>query len=293
MSSLLKDLSAKLHAHQENVAFDLAFNYFNQSPQPYHELFDLLCAIARLDHPNAQLVPCLTQSFLQCRDESQHVCRVPTFDERILNDFILGKLPVTAVDDICEIFQYRKREILVLCRILLREWVNSPAFKRGLTIVVRFRYQLEFAPNEILLPLMVNSKEHLLQQFLDKRRDLEELILDVLERLYRNDGRKLWETLTYEFNMHVQNVNKKALGKLAVRYWNLIGHHQREKYPNLASLQHKRTLNYLVNLKYSTNGEEKTMSDEAWNEVIEVMKSKRCSGLSCLCSIGSGRVGRE
>ncbi|CAF4814155.1 unnamed protein product, partial [Rotaria socialis] len=80
---------------------------------------------------------------------------------------------------------------------------------------------------------------------------------------------KIREILSNQFNIRNLNLNKKALGKLAVRYWNTLGNEQTEKYPNLSTLQHRRTLSYLINVKYFENIEEKTTSDEAWNELIE------------------------
>jgi hypothetical protein len=66
--------------------------------------------------------------------------------------------------------------------------------------------------------------------------------------------------------------NKKNLSKLVVRYWNLYGNGEDDKYPNLAVLQQKRTLAYLINVKYNRMNEEKTMSDECWNELVGVKR---------------------
>ncbi|CAF5177584.1 unnamed protein product, partial [Rotaria sp. Silwood1] len=69
-------------------------------------------------------------------------------------------------------------------------------------------------------------------------------------------------------NMKNVTINKKTLSKLAVRYWNLYGNEQNEKYPNLAILQNKRTLGYLINVKYNNMNDDKTMSDDCWNELV-------------------------
>ncbi|CAF0981188.1 unnamed protein product [Rotaria sp. Silwood1] len=271
MSSLLTNLSQNLHFHNDKEALDIAFNHFNHSDQPYNDLFEYLLILSESNQNNANLINCLIESFLQWKNQLNKNLQIPYLDENLMNDLILKKLPIKFLKDFCEIFQISKEHLIFLLRTSLYDPINSPSYKHALNIIVKFHYQLEFSPNEILLPLILDTKDHLIHVYIDKNRQLEEYVLDLLNYLYENGGKRLREILSNEFNIINPNFNKKALGKLAVRYWNAFGNEQIEKYPNLATLQHRRTLSYLINVKYCENNDEKTMSDEAWNELIEEM----------------------
>ncbi|CAF0722304.1 unnamed protein product [Adineta ricciae] len=268
MSSLLKTLADQLREHNDTRAGEIAFDHFNQSDQPYDDLFKYLLSLTETNNQNVRLIDCLIQSFLQWETQAKPTYARPAFDETCINNLILSQLPVVFLNDFCQIFRISKEQLFSLLRTVLRQSMNAPLYKRALTIIVKLQCQSEFLDEEILLPLILNSKDHLIHLFVDNQQELEEKLLTILNHLYRYGGRSLGRILAEEFNMNVPNINKKALGKLAVRYWNLYGHNQVEKYPNLASLQHKRTLNYLINVKYSGSSEEKPMSDEAWNEIV-------------------------
>jgi hypothetical protein len=270
MSSLLTDLSEKLHFHNENEAMDIALNHFNHSNQPYNDLLEFLLTLSESNHNNTNQINCLIQSFLQWKTQSNRNSKVPHLDENLINNLISKNLSIIFLKDFCEIFQISNEHFINLIRNLLHNPTNSSPFKRALHIIVKFNMQSEFTPNEILLPLILNTQDHLIHVYIDKKCELENYLLDLLNYLYENGGKRLREILSNEFNIRNTNLNKKALGKLAVRYWNSFGNEQIEKYPNLAILQHKRTLSYLINVKYSGTNEEKTMSDEAWNELVQV-----------------------
>jgi len=270
MSSLLSILTEKLHFHNDNEALSIAFNHFNNSNQPYNDLFEYILILTETNHINTNVINCLIQSFLQWKQQSNNNYSSSYVDHNSIDNLISKTLPITFLKDFCEIFQISKEYVMSILRNLLNDSTNSSRYKRALNIVVKFHYQLDFSPDEILLPLILNTKDHFIHLYIDKNRELEEYLLNLLNHLYENGGKKLREILSNEFNIRYQNLNKKALGKLAVRYWNLFGYEQIDKYPNLANLQHKRTLGYLINVKYSGNNDEKTMSDEAWNELVEV-----------------------
>ncbi|CAF1288717.1 unnamed protein product [Rotaria sordida] len=269
MSSLLSNLSQKLHFHNDQEALDIALDHFNHSDQPYNDLFEYLLILSESSHNNINVINCLIESFLQWKNELNKNVKIPYIDENLMNDLILKKLPIKFLKNFCEIFQISKEYLIFLLRTLLHNPINSASYKHALNIIVKFHYQLEFSPNEILLPLILDTKDHLIHVYMDKNHQLEEYVLDLLNHLYENGGKKLREILSTEFNIINFNFNKKTLGKLAVRYWNAFGNEQIEKYPNLATLQHRRTLSYLINVKYCENNDEKTMSDEAWNELVE------------------------
>ncbi|CAF3693565.1 unnamed protein product [Adineta steineri] len=270
MSSFISDLSEKLLLQDDNEANNTALNHFKQSTQPYNDLFEYILILSESNHNNTNLIHCLIQAFLQWKNQSNKKFPIPKFDEKLLNNLILNNLSINFLKDICDIFQISKNDLMFLLRILLREPINSILYKRALSIIIKFHYQLEFSPEEILLPLILNTKDHLIHLYIDKNPKLEDYVLDLLNYLYINDGKRLRDIVLNEFNMrNYQNINKKALGKLAVRYWNLFGHEQSDKYPNLANLQHKRTLNYLINMKYNGINDEKTISDDAWNELVQ------------------------
>jgi hypothetical protein len=281
MSSLLTNLSEKLHFHLDNDANDIAFDHFTHSNQPYQDLFEYLLTLTESTHHNTNLINCLIQSFLRWKNQPNNNHPISRVDQNLLNDLILKNLPIVFLKDCCEIFQIPKDLLLFLLRTVLNDSTNSSLYKRALNIIVKFQYQLEFSVEEILLPLILNTKDHLIHLFIDKNPQLEDYLLDLLNHLYQHGGKRLREILANEFNIRNSNLNKKALGKLAVRYWNLFGNERNKKYSNLATLQHNRTLGYLINVKYSGNTDEKTMSDEAWNELVEVkLKSKSKSKIS-------------
>ncbi|CAF2406284.1 unnamed protein product [Rotaria sp. Silwood2] len=271
MSSLLSNLSQKLQFHNDKEALDIAFNHFNNSNQPYNDLFEYLLILSESNHNNISLINCLIESFLQWKKQLNKNFSIPSLDENLMKDLILKKLPIKFLNDFCEIFQISKEHLISLLRTLLYDPINSSSYKRALNIIVKFHYQLEFSPSEILLPLILDTKDHLIHVYIDNNRQLEEYVLELLNYLYENGGKRLREILSMDFNIINPNFNKKALGKLAVRYWNAFGNEETEKYPNLATLQHRRTLSYLINVKYYESNDEKTMSDEAWNELVEEM----------------------
>lgn len=271
MSSLLGILSEKLHLHNNNEANEIAFQHFNHSDQPYQDLLDGLFTLTDTHHNNNNLITCLIQSFLHWKNQFNTKPPVPYFDGNSIDSFILKSLPIIFLPDFCEIFQISEQYLLPLLRNLLNDpTTSSSSYKRALNIVVKFQYQRRFDPSDILLPLILNNKDHFIHLFIDKNREIEEQLLELLNHLYENGGKKLRDILMNEYFIRNQNINKKALGKLAVRFWNLFGHEEKDKYPNLASLPHKRTLGYLINVKYNGNNDEKSMSDEAWNELVEV-----------------------
>lgn len=283
MSSLLSNLSQKLHSHEDNEAADLAYNYFNNSQQPYNDLFEYLVSLSEPNQNTINLINCLIQSFLRWRNQSDRSISIPILDANLIDDLICRKLPLRFMQDFCEIFEISKYHLLFLLRNLLQDPFNSPSYKRGLNIIVKLNYQLEFAPDELLIPLILDTKDHLINVYIDKKPELEDHVLQLLNRLYENGGKRVREILSAEFYIRNVNFNPKTLGKLAVRFWNTLGKEQIDKYPNLATLQNRRTLSYLINVKYSNdNNDEKTMSDEAWNEIVVVRKNTHSNKTSLL-----------
>ena len=272
MSSFLKILSDKIQKNNDEQARNQAFDYFQQSQQPYDDLFQHLLTSTNTHQSNTQLITCLIQAFLQWKqDKSNRNIPVPAYDINLIEEFILKNLPVAILPDFCEIFAVSKEFVLFLLRDLFQNPKTPPiAYKRALYIVVKFQFQFEFYPNELLLPLILESKDQLIHIFLDNNRRVEELLLDLLNHLFDNGGKRQRDILAREYAMVNVNINKKALGKLAVRFWNSLGQNQTSRYPNLASLQNRRALGYLINVKYTGNSDEKSMSDEAWNEIVEV-----------------------
>ncbi|CAF0893819.1 unnamed protein product [Adineta steineri] len=267
MTSFLTTLSDKYHSTNENDAKNFAFEHFNQSSQPFEDLLENLSQLCTTEFDsdnNINLINCLLHSFIQCHKSSSQL----KFDETQINNLISKSLPIICLKDFIEIFNISKEYLINLLKTSLNFPTNSSIYKRALHIIVRFDYQLEFQPNEILLPLIINLKEHLIDIYLNKTRQYEQYLLNLLNHLYENNGKKIREILSNEYNINNVTFNKKNLSKLVVRYWNLYGHEENDKYPNLAILQQKRTLNYLINVKYNGLNDEKTMSDECWNELV-------------------------
>ncbi|CAF4275288.1 unnamed protein product [Rotaria magnacalcarata] len=269
MSSFLTSLSEKYDFHNEDQGTDIVLDYFNQSSKPYDDLIEnLLQLIQSTNNHSANIINCLICSFLRWKNLLNKSLSPPIIDENIINSFLSESLPIACLPDFIEIFQIKKEYLINLIKPLLILPTNSNEYKRSLNIVVKLNYQLDFEPNEILLPLILNSKDHLIDVYLDDKSQYEEYLIGLLNHLYDNGGKKLQDILSNEFKIKTPTFNKKTLSKLAVRYWNLYGNEQNDKYPNLAILQSKRTLGYLINVRYNGLTDEKTMSDECWNELV-------------------------
>jgi len=274
MSKFLTELSEKYQLQNEDEAMNFAFDYFNRSSKPFDDLIDNLLQLSESDN-NIELINFLIQLFIQWKNQFNKTLSNQKFDEIKMNNFICKSLPLESLNNFIEIFQISKEYLINLLKSSLNLPTNSLIYKRTLNIIVKLNYQLEFQLNELLLPLIINSKDYLIDVYLNKNLQYEEYLLDLLNHLYENFGKNLREILVKEYNIKNPIFNKKTLSKLAVRYWNLYGNEQNEKYPNLAILQRKRTLGYLINNKYTGNNDEKTMSDECWNELVEVNKKRK------------------
>lgn len=273
MSFLLDVLAEKFRVQEDNQAHELAIDYFRQSSQPWHDLLDYLWTLASASQKNLRLIQCLVHAFVQCKVQLGPQPPVSSFDDQAIEALFLDYLPTDALQDFCTIFQLGKDYRLSLLRNAL-SYSNNPAkYKHLLSIVVLFNYQLEFYPNEMLVPIILTNKDHLIQLYLDKKRHLEEHLLELLDHFYENGGKRLRVILSNEFGVSLNNNERRSLSKLAVRYWNLLGQSRDDKYPNLSALPYRRTLGYLFNVKYDDSHEEKSMSDECWNEAIEVKRS--------------------
>lgn len=269
-------LLEKYDAYSNEEAVNIIFEHFNQSSTPYDDLTETLLQLTQLnDDKNASLINCFVHSFVQWKAQCNKTLSIPTIDQNVIDELLSQSLPIECLKNFIEIFQIDKPYLLDLLRKLLNSPMNSNSYKRGLNIIVKLDYQLDFNPNEILLPLILNSKDHFIDIYLNNKPQYEEYLIDLLNHLYENGGKKIEDKLKTEYNMKTVSFNKKTLSRLSVRYWNSYGHEQNDKYPNLATLQNKRTLGYLVNVKYNGINDEKTMSDECWNELVAVNRKEK------------------
>jgi hypothetical protein len=271
MSTFLTTLSEKTYLSDENAATSFVIDYFKQSSRPFDDLLEYLFELtaSELGNKNTGLIQCLLHSFTQWKNTFYQSSSLPACDKPRLND-LLQTLPLTTLKDFTAVFHISKEDLITLLKSLLKSPNNSQAYKRALNILVMFDYQFEFPLNELLLPLIVNSRDHLIDVYLNKTRRYEEYLLGILNHLYETNGKRIRDILSEEYQLPGVTLNKKNLSKLAVRYWNLYGNDEDEKYPNLTILQQKRTLAYLMNVKYNGITEEKSMSDECWKELVGV-----------------------
>ena len=273
MSSLLTLLSQQYRFNNDNEAAKITFDYFNQSSKPFDDLIENLTQLTETNNTNTNnidLINYLLRLFIQWKNEFNESLSTPIIDQTIINHFLSKSLPIACLTYFIEIFQITNTYLINLLKFNITYPTNSHTYKRALNIIVQFNYQLEFQPNELLLPLILNLKEHLIDIYLDGNPKYEEYLINLLNHLYENSGKKIQDILSNEYNIKNSTFNKRNLSKLVVRYWNLYGNEQNEKYSNLATLQSKRTLGYLINIKYNGINDDKTMSDECWNELVEV-----------------------
>ncbi|UJR27400.1 hypothetical protein I4U23_008690 [Adineta vaga] len=272
MSTFLTTLTEKSYLSDETEAINFVIEYFNQSSKPFDDLLENLSQLSDSDcnNKNISLIKCLLHSFLQWKNQSyKSSSSLPQFDKTLMNNLLLQNLPLTVLKDFLEIFQMSKEDLINSLRTLLKLPMNSHVYKRALNIIVLFGYQLDFQPNEILLPLILNGKDHLIDIYVNKTDQFEIYLLKLLDHLYKGNGKKIREILSDEYQIKDVTFSKKNVSKLAVRYWNLYGNGDDENYPHLRVLQQKRTLGYLINVRYNGLNEEKTMGDECWNELVE------------------------
>ena len=270
MSSFSTVLLEHYQLKHDDQAKDLVFKFFNESSKPFNDLFDYVLQLSTSDH--LFLIIYLLDLFDQWKNQLSTSLSLPKFDQTTMNDLIVQNLPVGSLKSFIEIFQLSKEYLMNLFKSSLSNPINSNTYKRTIHLLVKLDYQFEFQPNEILLPLIINSKDHLIDLYLNKTQRYEEYLLELLNDLYQNNGKQIKEILEKQYQMKNATFHARNLSKLVVRYWNLYGNDQTEKYPNLAILQQKRTLGYLINVKYNGINEEKNMSDECWNELVAVRR---------------------
>lgn len=271
MSALLATLSEKILSNPSE-ATQLGIEHFNQSTKPFDDLLEYLTQLSDTDSSikNINLIAYLLQSFSQWKNQFYKSSSLPQFDNTVVNNLLLKTLPLTFLKDFLQIFEISKEYLLSLIRTSLKSPSHSSTYKRALNMIVTLDYQLEFQPHEILLPLILTSKDHYIDLYLNKSRQYEVYLLKLLNHLHEKNGKQLSEILANEYQMKDVPFSKKNVSKLAVRYWNLLGNDEDENYPNLKILQQKRTLSFLLNTRYNGLNGEKTMSDECWNELVGV-----------------------
>ncbi|CAF0758925.1 unnamed protein product [Adineta ricciae] len=269
MSTLLATLSEKILSNPSE-ATQLGIEHFNQSSKPFDDLLEYLTQLSDTDSnsKNINLIAYLLQAFSQWKNQFYKSSSLPQFDNTVVNDLLLKTLPLTLLKDFLQIFEISKEYLLSLIRTSFKSPSHSSTYKRALNMIVTLDYQLEFQPNEILLPLILTSKDHYIDIYLNKTRQYEVYLLKLLNHLHEQNGKQLSEILANEYQMKDVPFSKKSVSKLAVRYWNLLGNDEDENYPNLKILQQKRTLSFLLNTRYNGLSGEKTMSDECWNELV-------------------------
>ena len=155
MSSLCSKLLQLPKGHHNNEVFDILIDHFNHTNQPYNDLLECLSTLTESTHNNGYRIHCVIQSFLQWINQLNKNLPVPNLDQNILEKLILKQLPIEFMKDFCKIIQISQNHLIILIRNLLNDSMDSPAYKRSLNIIVEFNYQLEFTPNEILLPLIL------------------------------------------------------------------------------------------------------------------------------------------
>lgn len=274
MSSFLVSLSEKQQSKESDDDIEKwIIDHYSRCAHPFEDFVEHLKNLSE-NEVNVKQNNVITQLVRSFHTWKSHIRpSTNTFklsDWSLIEQWVLKSVPISCIQNLVEIFEISKTNLLTLCRKILTLPIGSMDYKRLLNVIVQLHYQLEFQPKEILLPLIVNSKDHLLDTFLNKQETLEKYLIDLLNRLFVDSGRKINEILADEFQMKNVTVSRRSVGKLAVRYWGLYGHSQDDKYPNLAILQHKRTLGYLINVKYNRNENEQTMGDDAWNELVAV-----------------------
>ena len=266
MSNFHEQFASLMKENQRNAAIDLGRHYFYQLLNPWETfLYDLsyYCSIKQVNLP---LIETFVDSFREWKNQYCQFVPEELFDET----FFLFILPLEIVETFAEIFHVPRYHLIAMLRRSLSYSVHSQEYKRILNIIVKFRLQLEFHVEEILLPLILNNKDHLIYLFLDKQTEIETTLLQLLDHLYVNGGFHFRSILWQEFGIRESNLNKKAIRKLTIRLWNSIGNRNVELYPNLATLQDRSALGYLVASHLGSTPDERTMSEDCWKEAIEV-----------------------
>lgn len=268
MSSFYTNFADRFHSNVDENDLNSSFNdHLSKCSKPFDDLIENLSKIIENDpdHREKALIRFLVVSFLRWKISTHS----SVFYNEDVENLIRRDLPLNSLKDFVEIFELSNEFLLKIVRTSFVLPMNSTLYKRALNIVVQFDLQTKFDDREILLPLILNSKDHLIDVFLDEKHENEEHLIEVLEKIYENGGKNLDENLKKNFGPIDVKFSRKSLAKFAVRYWNLYGREQNGKYRNLANLQSKRTLGFLISLKYKNVNEEKTMSDECWNELVE------------------------
>lgn len=264
MSALfLTNFSDHLQNNQREEAIKFAIEQFQRTSEPWEEFFKYLQTLCRRKSENFLIIHTLIEAFKQWKNRLGSRVINPQFEKNLF----LSSLPTGVLQDFCDLFPVSKEYLVNIIRNALHD---GPIEKHLLNIIVHLDLQSQFSPPEVLLPLILANKDPLIHTFLNKKAELEDYLLSLLDHLYENGGQRLGWILEREFGIYDRNsINKKTLRKLTIRFWNSIGRERVERYPNLATLQDRGTIGYLIGIKYSGASGEKSMSDECWNESIE------------------------
>ena len=214
-----------LESNGQEKLQESTMEHYEKAARPFNEFLNDLEELIHLDTGSQQkmMIESLVHSFSQWKSmsSSSSARLAPQFDLKHFSRWIFELLPLACVKEFVDIFELSTDGLLDLLRDALKQPMNSSLYKRSLNILVKLNYQLKLKPNELILPLILNAKQHLIDIYLNDQNQCEQYLIELLNDLYRNGTRNLLETLANNYGMINVTCNKRLISKLAVRYWNI------------------------------------------------------------------------
>ncbi|CAF0961313.1 unnamed protein product [Didymodactylos carnosus] len=177
--------------------------------------------------------------------------------------------PSTILEQVDESYKcgnYSKSKIFQLdnehlIQIIRNQLLSNNDYDNAVKLITHFLLQDYFYINELLLPLFLNDIQDLMEKHL----------IGSKQYVHQAYLTGLFMINVYQVPADViPKLDKNEIRLMIIRCYDLYCTKENaSQYPNLSILQPKRTLTYLINVKYGTNMANKTiMSDDCWNEHI-------------------------
>ncbi|CAF1288082.1 unnamed protein product [Didymodactylos carnosus] len=190
--------------------------------------------------------------------------------------------PSTILEQVDESYKcgnYSKSKIFQLdnehlIQIIRNQLLSNNDYDNAVKLITHFLLQDYFYINELLLPLFLNDIQDLMEKYLiGSKQQQHELLLTLDHICQPGELNNIQDILTNVYQVPadvIPKLDKNEIRLMIIRCYDLYCTKENaSQYPNLSILQPKRTLTYLINVKYGTNMANKTiMSDDCWNEHI-------------------------
>ncbi|ESO95750.1 hypothetical protein LOTGIDRAFT_116671 [Lottia gigantea] len=147
----------------------------------------------------------------------------------------------------------------------IRYYIQQQKFKEAAVSITKLGLQDHFEVNEVLIPLLIQDKVNMLENYVIGRPELQKQVVELLDGLC--DRESNIEEFISQSGVEVvkrSNLNRKTLSKLAVRLMKLY-QIPASLCPNISNARGYGALKYLLYKRYI----EGTMGSGSWEEMVQ------------------------